>query len=33
MSPKYVYFFGGGNAEGKADMKHLLVVKALTLQR
>jgi len=31
MSPKYVYFFGGGNAEGKADMKHLLGGKGANL--
>ena len=26
MSTKYVYTFGDGKAEGKADMKNLLVV-------
>ncbi|MBF8277801.1 MAG: ppsA [Candidatus Brocadiaceae bacterium] len=31
MSPKFVYFFGGGNAEGKADMKHLLGGKGANL--
>src|SRR3989339_252918 len=31
MSPKYVYFFGNGSAEGKADMKHLLGGKGANL--
>ncbi len=29
--PKYVYFFGGGKAEGKADMKNLLGGKGANL--
>ncbi|MEP9411636.1 MAG: pyruvate, phosphate dikinase [Candidatus Brocadia sp.] len=31
MSPKYVYFFGNGSAEGRADMKHLLGGKGANL--
>jgi len=31
MSPKYVYFFGNGSAEGSADMKHLLGGKGANL--
>src|SRR3990167_5916036 len=31
MSPKYVYFFGNGVADGKADMKHLLGGKGANL--
>ena len=31
MSKKHVYFFGDGNAEGKADMKHLLGGKGANL--
>ncbi|HDQ43956.1 MAG TPA: pyruvate, phosphate dikinase [bacterium] len=31
MSQKYVYFFGGGKAEGKADMKNLLGGKGANL--
>ncbi len=31
MSPKYVYFFGNGSADGKADMKHLLGGKGANL--
>jgi len=31
MSPKYVYFFGNGAADGRADMKHLLGGKGANL--
>jgi len=31
MSPKYVYFFGNGSADGRADMKHLLGGKGANL--
>src|SRR3990167_5442037 len=31
MAKKYVYLFGGGNAEGKADMKNLLGGKGANL--
>ncbi|MBI4221582.1 MAG: pyruvate, phosphate dikinase [Planctomycetes bacterium] len=31
MSPKYVYFFGNGSAEGRSDMKHLLGGKGANL--
>jgi len=31
MSPKYVYFFGNGAADGKAEMKHLLGGKGANL--
>lgn len=31
MAPKYVYFFGEGKADGKADMKHLLGGKGANL--
>ena len=31
MSPKYVYFFGNGSAEGNATMKHLLGGKGANL--
>jgi pyruvate, orthophosphate dikinase len=31
MSPKYVYFFGNGSAEGSADRKHLLGGKGANL--
>ena len=31
MPPKYVYFFGNGSAEGRADMKHLLGGKGVSL--
>ena len=31
MSTKYVYFFGGGKADGKADMKDLLGGKGANL--
>ena len=31
MSTKYVYFFGGGKAEGRADMKELLGGKGANL--
>src|SRR3989304_6899557 len=31
MSKKYVYFFGGGKADGKADMKNLLGGKGANL--
>jgi pyruvate,orthophosphate dikinase len=31
MAEKYVYFFGGGKAEGKADMKNLLGGKGANL--
>src|SRR3989304_5749771 len=31
MAPKYVYFFGDGKADGKADMKHLLGGKGANL--
>ncbi|TLD42841.1 MAG: Pyruvate,phosphate dikinase [Candidatus Jettenia ecosi] len=31
MSPKYIYFFGNGSAEGSADMKHLLGGKGANL--
>jgi pyruvate,orthophosphate dikinase len=30
-TPKYVYFFGGKKAEGKADMKNLLGGKGANL--
>lgn len=33
MDKKRVYTFGNGQAEGKADMKNLLGVKAPTLPR
>ena len=29
--PKYVYFFGNGAADGRADMKHLLGGKGANL--
>lgn len=31
MSPKYVYFFGNGSADGRSDMKHLLGGKGANL--
>ena len=31
MTPKFVYFFGGGAADGRADMKHLLGGKGANL--
>ena len=31
MSPKYVYFFGNGSADGRAEMKHLLGGKGANL--
>src|SRR3990167_8492933 len=31
MSPQYVYFFGNGSADGRADMKHLLGGKGANL--
>ena len=31
MAKKYVYFFGGGKAEGKAEMKNLLGGKGANL--
>lgn len=31
MSPKYVYFFGNGSADGSADLKHLLGGKGANL--
>ncbi|MCF6159442.1 MAG: pyruvate, phosphate dikinase [wastewater metagenome] len=31
MSPKYVYFFGNGSADGRTDMKHLLGGKGANL--
>src|SRR5437879_4285779 len=31
MTTKYVYFFGGGKADGKADMKNLLGGKGANL--
>ena len=30
---KYVYFFGNGKAEGRADMKHLLGGKGANLAK
>ena len=30
MAKKNVYFFGGGKAEGRADMKNLLGGKGIT---
>lgn len=33
MSTKYVYTFGDGKAEGKADMKNLLGGKGATWRR
>jgi len=33
MAEKYVYFFGNGQAEGRADMKNLLGAKGPTLPR
>mgnify|MGYP001447640329 CR=1 FL=1 len=30
---KYVYFFGAGKGEGKGEMKNLLIVSVLPMER